>query len=410
MRDRELYRTLLGLTDPWDVVDVEVELKERSVVVYVAYRSDAEVLCPECGGKCPRHDTRTRSWRHLDTMQYRTVLTAEVPRSKCDEHGVRQVKVPWAEDKARFTALFECLVIDWLHHASIQAVAEMLDLTWDEVAGIQERAVRRGLARRKLEAPPLLGVDETSFQKRHQYVTVVSDLERGRVLHVADERTKESLKSFFSKLTPEQRSAISAVAMDMFAPYIETTREMLPNGDDLINFDKFHVAKHLSEAVNKVRLEEHRELLKDGDTRLKNTRYLWLRNPEKMTPEQDRSFAPLRKSNLRVARAWAMKETAMGLWGYTQPRSAEKAWKRLLAWMARSRLEPMVKVGRMIRRHFKGVLNAVLTGITNAMAEGLNSRIQWVKRQACGFRNRERFRNAIYFHLGGLELYPELSR
>ena len=130
MRDRELYQTLLGLMDPWDVVDVEVELKERSVVVvYVAYRSDAEVLCPECGGKCPRHDARTRSWRHLDTMQYRMVLTAEVPRSKCDEHGVGQVKIPWAEEKARFTALFVCLVIDWLHDASIHAVAEMLDLT-----------------------------------------------------------------------------------------------------------------------------------------------------------------------------------------------------------------------------------------------------------------------------------------
>jgi transposase len=410
MHDRELYRTLLGLTDPWDVVDVEVAMAERSVVVYVAYRSNADVLCPECGARCSRHDTRTRSWRHLDTMQYRTVLTAEVPRSKCDEHGVKQVKVPWAEDKARFTALFERLVIDWLHHASIQAVAEMLDLSWDEVAGIQERAVRRGLARRKLKAPRLVGVDETSFQKRHQYVTVVSDLEGGRVLYVADGRTKESLKSFFSKLTPRERASISAVALDMFGPYIEVIRAMLPNGDDLISFDKFHIAKHLSEAVNKVRLEEHRDLLREGDTRLKNTRFMWLRNPEKMSPEQERAFAPLRKSNLRVARAWAMKETAMGLWGYAQPASAEKAWKRLLAWMARSRLDPMVRVGRMIRAHFKGVLNAVVTGITNAMAEGLNSRIQWIKRQACGFRNRERFRNAIYFHLGGLELYPELTR
>lgn len=410
MRDRDLYRTLLGLSDPWDVVDVEIEAKDRKVVVYVAHRTDANLHCPECGTRCPRHDTRTRSWRHLDTMQYQTILTAEVPRTKCDEHGVRQVKVPWAEEKSRFTALFECLVIDWLHQGSISAVAQLLGLSWDEVDGIQRRAVQRGLARRAVEAPALVGVDETSFQKRHKYVTVVSDLARARVLHVAEGRSSESLMSFYNSLTQAQRAAIKGVAVDMHEPFISATRKALPDGDDLISFDKFHIAKHLSDAVNKVRRAEHRELLGKGDDRLKNTRFLWLRNPENMTTEQARAFAPLRKSNLRVARAWAIKETAMGLWAYKSPAAAERAWKGLLGWMARSRLDPMIRVGRMLRRHLKGVLNAVLTGVTNAMSEGLNSRIQWIKKQACGFRNRERFRNAIYFHLGGLDLYPELTR
>ena len=104
-----------------------------------------------------------------------------------------------------------------------------------------------------------------------------------------------------------------------------------------------------------------------------------------------------------------MKETAMALWDYKNPTIAEARWRRLLGWLQRSRLEPMKRVGRTLRRYFHGVLNAVVLGVTNALAKGMNSRIQAIKRMACGFRNRERFRNAIYFHLGGLDLYPSTA-
>ena len=189
MRDRELYRQLLGLERPWtvDAVDlgpgtVEVRLKCET----------RRLPCPECGESCPRYDSRERRWRHLDTMQYQTILVADVPRIDCPEHGKRQVRVPWAEPGSRFTALFERLAIDWLLAANTSAVSALLGLSWDEVDGIQQRAVARGLARRKLEPVRHLGVDETSFQRRHEYVTVVVDSIRGRVLHVADGRGRGS--------------------------------------------------------------------------------------------------------------------------------------------------------------------------------------------------------------------------
>jgi transposase len=409
MRDRELYAKILGMTNPWEVEDVELDLEEHQVTVHVRYRTSARTPCPTCGADCPRYDSRERSWRHLDTMQYRTYLTTEVPRVKCTEHGVLQMKVPWGEERSRFTALFESLVIDWLHEASITAVARLLGLSWDEVAGIQARAVERGLARRKLKAPRKLGVDETSFQTRHEYVTVVCDLEQSRVLYVADHRKEESLAGFFDMLSPVERSAVQAVAMDMHGPYIRATQKALPNADELISFDRFHVAKHFGDAVDKVRREEHRELLQEGDDRLKNTKYLWLKSSDSMDSQTWADFAPLRTSSLRVARAYAIKEVASCLWYYKRRSIAEANWRQLLGWMQRSRLHLIIKVGRTVRAHFHGIMNAVISGITNARTEAINSRIQWIKKQACGFRNRERFRNAIYFHLGGLDLYPRPS-
>ena len=191
--------------------------------------------------------------------------------------------------------------------------------------------------------------------------------------------------------------------MDMWPAYIGSVHD---HTEAPIAFDKFHIAQHLGAAVDQVRRSENRALRQQGDDRLAKTRYLWLTRRGNMTQRQRRAFTPLRTSALRVARAWAIKELAMQLWHYRSRGWAVRMWSRWYAWAIRSRLEPIKKVARMIKRHWDGVINAVLTNVTNARSEGINAKIQWIKRQACGYRNRERFRNAIYFHLGGLDLYP----
>lgn len=404
MQDRELYAQILGIEKPWRVTDVDLRLETGEVLVAVALRPEVRLRCPECEAVCPGYDSRRRRWRHLDTCQYRTVLEAEIPRVECPEHGVRQVPVPWAESGGRFTALFEALVISWLKVASFKAVAVQLGLSWDEVDGIQGRAVRRGLARRDLKAPTQIGVDETSFQKRHEYVTVVNDGEH--VVYVGDGRKTETLDAFYEELGQQGCAKLETVAMDMWPAYITSTETHVPDAESKIVFDKFHIAKHLGDAVDKVRRQENRELLSDGDDRLVKTKYLWLQNPDNMSHRRWRGFESLRSSSLQVARAWAIKEAAMLLWGYTKRGWAARMWKRWYGWAIRSRLEPIKRVARMIKEHWEGVLNAATTTVTNALAEGMNLKIQSIKRMACGYRNRERFRNAIYFHLGGLDLYP----
>lgn len=409
MQDRELYRQILGIESPWRVEDVELQTDQRQVLVRLV-NSERQLPCPSCGTPCPRHDSRLRRWRHLDTCQFQTILSADVPRVSCPEHGVHQVSIPWAEPGSGFTALFEALVISWLHEASISAVAGLLGLSWNVVDGIRRRAVQRGLERRELKLPRHLGIDETSFQKRHEYVTVLIDQDEGAVVHVADGRNRELLDDFFSQFSPEELDRIESVAMDMWRAYIRSVEDHVPDAERKIVFDKFHVAQHLCNAVDQVRRAENRALVAEGDETLKRSRYLWLQNPETMSPGRREHLEDLRSSSLKTARAWAIKEFAATLWRYRSRAWARKAWRRWYSWAIRSRLQPIKRVARMIKRHLEGILNAVVSGITNARTEGINSRIQHIKRTACGFRNRQRFREAIYFHLGGLDLYPSAVR
>jgi transposase len=411
MQDRQLYQQILGITAPWSVKHVELDLKQGEVRVFLEHAADAQWSCPECDRTCSLHDhDPPRAWRHLDTCQYQTVLHALLPRTKCPEHGVKVVRVPWAEPHSRFTALFERLVIDWLLAASQSAVAQRMELSWDEVHGIMDRAVKRGLARRQAEPVPRLGVDEKAFRKGHRYVTIVTDLDHGRVLYVAKDRKQASLDGFWGTLTDEQRDGIEAIAMDMHDPYVASVRENVPQADEKIVFDKFHVAQHLGEAVDRVRRAENKMLRAEGDDRLVGTKYAWLRNADNHSADQWRDFQSLRNSDLKTARAWALKEQAMWLWTYVHPGTARRHFAWWYRWATHSRLPPMIDKAKMLASRLPNILTYLKHRITNAASESINSKIQWVKYTARGFRNFDNFVTAIYFHCGGLELAPSATK
>jgi transposase len=411
MQDHELYRRILGIEAPWQVERVELKLKDGEVHVYLTHPDNLQWACAECDALGPLYDHQPeRQWRHLDTCQYRTILHAAPPRSQCPEHGVRVVKLPWAEASSRFTALFEALAIEWLKHASQKAVGEQLQLSWDESHGILERAVERGLARRQAEEIPQLGVDEKAFRKGHKYLTLVNDLTRNRVLYVAEDREQSSLDGFWPTITAEQRASIQAVALDMWDPYVASLRDHLPEAEKKIVFDKFHIAQHLGEAVDRVRRREQKVLKTEGDERLTGTKYDWLRNPAAMEGKQKREFAELRQSELKTARAWALKETAMALYNYVYEKPARKHFHWWYNWAVRSRLQPIKDVAGMLKRRFENIITYLRHQITNAASESLNAKIQWVKYTARGFRNKQNFIHAIYFHCGGLDLAPTSTK
>ena len=407
MRYVDLYAQILGVDEPWKVVDVELRLEQGEVEVHVEHFSPADLVCPECGSSSRRYDARRRQWRHLPTCQYTTILSAEVPRVECCEHGVKTIGVPWSVGGSGFTVLFESLVIDWLQEASILAVARRLGVSWDQVDGVMQRAVKRGLLRRERSAPRRLGVDETAFQRRHEYVTVIADIVEGVVLHVADGRSRAVLESYYRGLDPQEAARIEAVSMDMWRPYIQATEAALPDGAAKLAFDKFHVARHLSKAVDRVRADENRALRKQGDQSLVGTKHLWLFHPQNLTLDQRALVDALVTKAHRTGRAWMLRQLAMEMWNVSEIDHARVIFRRFYAWAVRSKLGPMKRSAHMIRDHLRGILNAIQLGITNARLEGINSVIQWLKKSARGFRNRSRFRNAIYFHLGGLDLYPD---
>ncbi|MEW6283749.1 MAG: ISL3 family transposase [Candidatus Eremiobacterota bacterium] len=397
MRDFELYQAVMGLQAPWTVVNVELDVTGQQVTVTVE-AGPGPYPCPECRAPVPGYDRKRRRWRHLDTCQFTTWIQADLPRVSCPAHGIKQIAVPWAEPGSQFTAWFERLAIDLLRECSVKGAAGLLRITWDEAWGIKARAVARGLSRRTQEVVAHLGVDEKAIAKRHRYLTVVADLDRSRVLYLAEDRKQESLDGFWGTLTPEQRGGIQAIAMDMWEPYIQSTQAHLDGAVAKIVFDKFHVAKHPHEAVDRVRRTEHRALKQTGDMRLTGTKYLWLMRPQEMTAEQQATFRTLQRSDLRVARAWTLKERFRQFWDYAYPGAARHCFARWFWRATHSRLRPMAEVAHLIRRHLPNGLTYLTHRLTNAGLEAVNATIQWVKKTARGFRNVEHFKTAIYFH------------
>lgn len=408
MQDKELYEQLLGLKAPWKVSSVDLQIEESRVTVRVTHDLSARFVCPECGQPGPVYDHRRRQWRHLDTCGLVTMIEADVPRISCEEHGVRQVRVPWAEAGIGFTAMFETLAISWLKVAPMSAVAERLRISWDQAWGMMNRAVDRGLDRRELQPIEELGIDETSFQKRHEYVTVLVNRTDGTVIDILDDRKKATLKGWLEANNGHLQQ-LRSVSMDMWEAYINAVSEVIEGAEQKICFDRFHVASHFGKGLDKVRAAEHRELRRQGTSPLTRTKHDWLRRKANGGYRDKRAFLQLTRLNLKTARAWRIKEAAGMLWSYRYRGVAERNWKRLLGWIWRCRLEPMITVGRMVRRYLWGIINAIILAVTNATAESINAKIQRIKAMACGFRNRARFRTAILFHKGGLSMLPAVG-
>lgn len=381
MRDVDVFRKLLELQKPWKVVRVSLSSDDKCVDLWLGHRPRIPFPCPECGVLLPVYDhAPARKWRHLEHGEYLTWLYARVPRVACLLHGVRQVRVPWALPGARYTIPFESHAIDVLLEADVLGAARLLHLSWYETWNIMERAVARGQQAKERRIIAYLGVDEKAVATHHRYVTLVCDVDRGIVEYIADDRKKASLDAYYQSLSPEQLAGIQAVAMDMWDPFIDSTTAHVPNGRAKIVFDRYHIMTYMNQAVDQVRKQEHRLLQAQGDDTLKGTKYLWLFAEENLPENWEERFAGLRRLHLRTGRAWAIKEALRHLWGYQRKGWALRYWKRWYFWATHSRLPPVVKAARTIARHLDNVLTYFDHRITNATSEGLNSKIQTVKK------------------------------
>jgi len=408
MQDTELYAKLLNLGDGWRVSRVSLDMTANRIDVWVETTGNGRRICPECRTAGPVYDhTAEQVWRHLDTCQCHTYVHARLPRVTCGKDGVRQVAAPWAGPRSGFSLLMERRLIDTLRECDVTGCGRLHGISWDQGWGIMERAVRRGRERKPHRIPEYIGVDEKSFASHHNYETLVCDLENGTVECVVDDRRQESLETYFREFTAEELEGVKAIAMDMWDPYIAAAKAYIPDAEEKIVFDRFHVTKMITAAVDNVRRQEHRALKASGDETLKNTKYLWLANEENVPEWRRQEFEEIRRENLRTGRAWAIKESLRRFWDYTYPAWGEKFFRRWYFWATHSRLSPVIKAAKTLKARLANMLTYFKHRITNATAEGLNSKIQLVKQMACGFRNRDHYKTAIYFHCGGLDLYPD---
>ena len=410
MTPQAFYYTIFGMSSPWDIRDVSLDAENKTVHVYVDHDpSQGRLRCSVCGAECPRYDTLAeRTWRHLDTCDYKTYLVCSVPRVECPTDGIRVARTGWAEPNSHFTISFQCHAILALQATKVQTkAAAFLRISPDEMNWIMRRAVQRGMARRSKDLHiEKIGLDEKSIGCGHRYMTVLSDTSRGTVIDLAQDRTTEATVSLLrTSLSPEQRKNIICVTMDMWKAFATAVRKVLRRAD--IAHDRFHITGYLNEAVDDTRRAEHAALRKEGNSLLTKSKYLWLKNPENLTDKQNALFLAIIKNDLVTPKVWQMKDTFRDFFKCTTINQAQAFFDNWFESAIKISNQYLTKVAIMLKKHLPGLLAAIKHRATNAMAEAINSKIQALKTSARGFRNFATYRNAILFFYGGLQLYPQ---
>ena len=364
--------------------------------------------CGVCRRRCRRvHSIREeRQWRDLSMRKATLILRYRPRRIDCPRCGVRVEDFPWAEPWARVTRALGNAVALLARELSWQGRARQYGLNWKTVAGIVRRAVQYGLRKRKRPPVHVIGIDEVSRRKGQVYLTVVYDLERRVLLWVGDDRTEEAVKPFFTKAMGRRRCAtLRVVCVDMWAAYANLVEEYARNAQIL--FDRFHIVKHLNEAVDEVRRSEMRRLVGKEKAEFKSTRWLLLKNPWNLTTDQQERLSTLVRLNLPIVRAWYLKEAFQLFWDYRQRARARAHLEKWMNSAMRSRLEPLKRFVRMLRSHLAGILAWTNIRLSNGALEGMNNKIKSISHRSFGFRSAKNFIAAIYHCCARLPLPEE---
>ncbi len=406
----QFFETLLGVKRPWYVAKIVTNTPQGRVDLYIEHLQNIEFPCPDCHEFFGIYDhAPEREFRHLNVFQYKTFLHVRVPRVECPIHGVRQIVHGLADPNGPATYEFERFILHLQQECAIESICRLYDADWHFCQKLQERAVERGLQRKPQAIPQRIGVDEKAFARGHKYETLVYDIAKGTVDAVIDSREQESLEAYYRQFTPEQRKNVQAVAMDMWDPYIAATKAFIPGAENKIVFDKYHVTRMVTKAVDDIRKKESKELFEQGNDILKGTKFLWLWNNENIPEYRRAEFERLRTADLKVNRAYAIKENLRNMWTYTSPGWMRNFFNDWYVWATHSRLTPIIDAAKSLKVHFENIVTYAKHRITNALGESLNSKIEKVNRLACGYRNRAHYKIAILFHCGGLDLYPRRS-
>lgn len=407
MDDKKLFTKILGIKPPWFIAMVQVDEKQERVDIYVDHEENIVVRCPECNRFYSVYDhSPERIYRHLNVCQMTTFIHVRLPRVNCPTHGVKQIVSDFGENGSDMTYSYEKFIIDISQECSVEAVGRLFSISWDRCWNAVERAVNRGKSRKPHAIPAKIGVDEKSFTRGHKYETIVTDIDKGTVEFICDDREQKSLEAYYQQFTKEELKGVKAIAMDMWKPFIAATKEYIPDAEKKIVFDRFHAMKYMLDAVNKTRKIEHKQLLESGDHSLTGTKYIWLWNENNVPEWKKEDYYALKSLDLKTSKACAIKDNLRHLWDYKYEKCMRNYFDKWYFWATHSRIAPVKAAAKTLKSHIDNIVTYAKHQITNALGESINAKIEKVKRIACGFRNRAHYQTAIFFHCGGLDMYP----
>lgn len=400
----DLFTAALNLANPWRVVRTDFELSNRRLDLYLDFERGTRFGCPVCSERCPVHDTVEKKWRHLNFFQYEAYLHARLPRISCEKDGILQVDPPCARPGSGFTLLFEAFVLTLAKDMPVKAIADLVGEHDTRIWRIIQHHV--DAARKKLDMSTVtkVGFDETSSRRGHDYISIFVDMDEKRVLFATPGKDSDVVKEFAQDLRdhggdPEK---IEEASIDMSAAFIKGTEDHLPHAS--ITFDKFHVTKLISDAIQETRRKEQKESPAHYEL-LKNSRFSLLKNEDNRNFDDVAKITKIRlsKLHLKTAKAWRMKEAfrdAYNLSGDLGER-ALGAWCR---WAKRSKVDAMVGAAETILKNWNGVIKYFHSHLTNAILESINGRIQAARAKARGYRNKGYMTCILYLIAGKLDL------
>lgn len=393
MEFEKVLSTILEVKAPWFISKLDAHKGTKTLNVFIDFERGTTFKCPNCEQPCKVHDSTYRVWRHLDVMDYRCYLNIKMPRIKCDRHKVLAIdKIPWGRSNIHFTHLFEQEVMKLVGEMSVSAVAKKLgevDTTlWNifhyQIAKAREQQLDFSAVQR-------ICVDETAIKRGHNYVTIFSDADSGDVMYVTEGRTKETFGMFYGELFEHMGDPnyIKQFVMDMSKSYKAGWDDYFSHTE--IIFDRFHIKKGLNEAIDKVRKSEVAQVEK-----LKRTKYLWLKNEWELNEVETVMLQEfMTECNCNTVKAYSLKAGFDHLWK-VQVKAVEPLLETWIAKAKATYLPPIKTFINTIKNNYDGIVNSMKTGLSNAVAEGINSIIQLTKSRARGFRNINNFISMIY--------------
>jgi len=415
MTPEKLFHELLGLGLNWEVVESRFERESGTVFLKIVETAGLweATRCPKDGGLVFCYDhTEELTWRHLNVFQHRCEITCRLPRGKCRQCShVFRVRPPWEGLSTHFTKEFEAFALVLMREMPMSKVAETVGETDTRLWRLLFRQVDAAYAEADFSQVCCVGVDEMSVRKGYEYISVFADLIAKRVLFATETRDRETWARFVEALEGHNghRHAITQASMDMSPAYRSGVAEHCRNAQ--VVFDKFHVIKNAGEAVDKVRRVEVRSGGKGVWEALYKSQWLWRKNPENLSDQEQERLAKIKNKNLATAKAYQMRLVLQDIYRSAHVNVAQhrfKVWCRWVRWVARfyqgTLMTPMVKLAQMVREHLAGILAHWKWGVTNAFMEGLNSVFSATKRKARGYRSTTHLITMLYFVAGKLRL------
>ena len=396
MDGNQVFVLGLGLQAPWKLIDQNLDTSTNPNKLRLNVGADRGSLfpCPCCGKACPAHDFKDLTWRHLNFFQHHCYIAAQVPRTRCEEHGVRRVNVPWAREGSKFTLLFEQALMTLVREMPVKACADFVGVKDKRIWRVIKHYVSRALLEMDLSALKAIGLDETASKRGHNYVTVFIDMDRSDkpVVFATPGKGKETIKLFKAFLEEHQGQAgnILEVVCDMSRAFLAATEEEFPKAN--VTVDWFHVVQLFTKAVDDVRKAERK--LRDLP---KSLRWAVLKNADgPLTEKQIEALVELEASDLNTAIAWQVKEKLRWIRKAKTPKAARWRLTNFINFAKKKLgdieiLKPVRKAVSTVENHADMILQRWSSTYTNARMEGLNSLFQAARARARGYRNTKTF-------------------